>query len=505
MSSLKYHFNRILFPMCFAMPFLGPWLRKRIQHRMQSLVKEIKTDICQKRANFNLIDELPQQGLSAQEILQRFQHIEAAYVPGRSSSTVYTEYDANLSHLLQQVWAKTNLTNPLRFEWPLIHLLEAEVIAMCQQLLHGDKDAPGMITHGGSLAILEACKAYVIQARKRGLINPVIVAPSTVHVAFDKAAQILNVRLIKIAVNTKTGTIHIKDLKNVIKEHKKTICLIVASLPCFPFGTIDPIDEMAKLAAYYRLPLHVDACLGGFLVMFAQDAGVALPNYDFALPGVDSMTIGTHKYGQTPNGSSLVLFRKESKVSPIQVHLDWLGGLYVSPGIDGTRSGADIALAWSVLCAKGRDEYIRETQLILSLKEKLWRALCELADVVVPYYPQLSIIVICLKVPAWTLLVTEYMREKNGWQLNPLQDKRHQVFGFHFCLTAIHAYQNNFCEQFIDDLSAAISHAKINPRAKLNGIAQVYPALASGSISAALQEQMGRAYIHALNSVTDET
>lgn len=479
-------------------PWLGKKLQRHVNQQMATLLTEIKSNIRQQRAQFNIVDELPEVGLPANAILDRLQYVNAQYVPARSSSTVYTAYSGELNHLLQTVWTQTNLTNPLRFEWPLINLMEAEIIAMCQRLLHGDKDAPGLIAHSGSHAIFEACKAYVLAARKRGIKKPVIIAPKTIHVAFDKAAQILNICLHKVSIDEKTGTVDIVAMRKAINRH--TI-LLVGSAPCYPLGTIDPIDQIAQLAEENHLPVLIDACLGGFLTMFAHDAGFDnVPVWDFALPCVDSMIIGTHKYGQTPNGNSVLLFSQSSSVHPGHVHLDWPGGLYVSPSIDGTRSGADIALTWSVLCAKGRDQYVRDTQAILQLKENLWHALREIKEINVPYYPLLSIIVIAPKRKRDTLLIAQRLHELNGWMVNILQDEKHNITGFHFCLTAVHAYDANFCNQFIHDLQDAIAFAKKHPRTQLQGIAQVYPALQRG-VPESIKRQMGLAYLNALNSV----
>lgn len=51
-----------------------------------------------------------------------------------------------------------------------------------------------------------------------------------------------------------------------------------------------------QLAVKYKIPFHVDACLGGFLIAFMDKAGFPLKRpFDFRVKGVTSISADTHK------------------------------------------------------------------------------------------------------------------------------------------------------------------------------------------------------------------
>jgi Pyridoxal-dependent decarboxylase conserved domain len=79
--------------------------------------------------------------------------------------------------------------------------------------------------------------------------------------------------------------------------------------------------------------LHVDSCLGGFVLPFARQLGYAVPAFDFSVPGVTSMSVDTHKFGMAHKGTSVVLYRstrlREQQYTSVT---EWTGGLYISPG-----------------------------------------------------------------------------------------------------------------------------------------------------------------------------
>src|SRR3990167_2901640 len=388
-------------------PIVGPKVREWVDMEVNGVLSGVKKEVDEARAGIEPIPVLPEDGLSEEVIRQRLAGLQTHYKPGTLSGAVYAEYDEKLSALLQYVWSKTALTNPLHSEWPLINLMEAEVISMCQQLLHGEQGAPGMMTHGGSTSILEACKAYVLYARANGNNDPEIIVPESVHVAFDKAAKLLNARLIKVPVDPKLGTADVRAMERAITSRT---CLIVGSAPSFPSGVMDPIQDLAAVAKKHCLPCHVDSCLGGFLTVFATEAGFSLPPCDFSVDGVTSVSIDTHKYGQTPKGTSVLLFKRGCSATPTHAHLDWVGGMYVTPGIDGSRSGADIATAWAVLCYKGRKEYVKETAAILSLQRDLVEQLRKIEGVCIPYDPKLSVIPIQTAKGINSLLVADRLK-----------------------------------------------------------------------------------------------
>jgi sphinganine-1-phosphate aldolase len=141
----------------------------------------------------------------------------------------------------------------------------------------------------------------------------------------------------------------------------------VGSSPNFSVGAIDPIEALSKIALKYNVPLHVDACLGSFLVAFMEQAGFPLPPFDFRVPGVTSISCDTHKYGFSPKGSSVIMYRNASfRKHQYFSCVDWPGGIYVSPTFAGSRAGSLIAMTWATLISIGQDGYVQATREIIT-------------------------------------------------------------------------------------------------------------------------------------------
>lgn len=409
-------------------PYIGPQVKNKIDKEVTGMLTEIKSDIDKKRKKYKIIETMPEKGLSEEEIRERFKTLHANYKEGKLSGAVYTKYDKKFIKLLKHVYGETALTNPMHSDWPLLNLMEAEIISMCQDLLHGEKGGHGIVTGGGTPTILEACKSHRDKALKNGISQPEMIVPETAHVAFDKAAKILRVKLVKIPVDKKTGAADVEAMENAIN---KNTCMIVGSAPSFPAGIIDPIKELGKIAKKHKIPLHVDACLGGFLTVFAKKAGFKIPPCDFSVEGVDTISIDTHKYGYSPKGSSVLLFRKNSTSTPTYTHLDWVGGMYVTQGIEGSRDGAKLATTWTTLCYNGEEKYINETKKILNLQKKLKEEIKKIDGIYVPYDPKLSVIPIQSKEGINSLLIAQFLK---GYTLElmsslPENDKSKAVQG----------------------------------------------------------------------------
>lgn len=162
------------------------------------------------------------------------------------------------------------------------------------------------------------------------------------------------------------------DIRRVARLVNSNTILLVGSAPNFPHGIIDDIAALSKLALKRRLPLHVDCCLGSFLVPFLDKAGFETVPFDFRLKGVTSISCDTHKYGFAPKGNSTVLYRTQA-LRAYQYFVDpsWSGGVYASPGIAGSRPGALIAACWASLVTVGEAGYLAACSEIVGATKKL--------------------------------------------------------------------------------------------------------------------------------------
>lgn len=279
--------------------------------------------------------------------LRANRHDDAPWREGRIFSLIFHPDDPELEELLRDVSAEylaENALNPYKF--PSLARLERESVDMVAGLLHGVPGAGGM-TSGGTESILVAVSVARDVARERGIDSPQIVTALTAHPAFAKACHLLGVRQVRVPVRA--------DLRVDVDAMRGAITadtvLVVASAPSYPYGVVDPVPEVAALAAEQGLLCHVDACLGGLILPFWEQLGEPVPPWDFRVPGVTSISADVHKYGYSFKGASVVLFADEALANRRWWFDDdvWGGGLYATPTPAGTRPAPPIAAAWATL------------------------------------------------------------------------------------------------------------------------------------------------------------
>lgn len=235
--------------------------------------------------------------------------------------------------------------------------MERDVIDMGLDLFHAPEGADGHMTTGGSESIFMAVKAARDTHRANGSkigeqLNMVL--PESAHPAFDKAARAMEIEVRRVAL----GDNRRADPEIMRAAIDERTMLLVGSAPCFPFGVIDPIAAISDVARETGVWLHVDACVGGYLIPFARANGEDLPSFDFAVPGVRSISADLHKYGFCPKPASTLFFRHADDMARGAFDLDvWANGRFVTQTIAGTRPGGAVAGAWAVLKHLGRDGY----------------------------------------------------------------------------------------------------------------------------------------------------
>jgi sphinganine-1-phosphate aldolase len=416
---------------------------------------------------------LPAEGLPRAEVTGLVERLaaaeEQAWRDGYASGAVY-HGDPEHTAFLSRVYAAQSQSNPLHPDlWPSATKFEAEIVAMTGSMLgagHASAAAPvvGTVTSGGTESILLAMKAYRDHAReRRGIAAPEIVAPATAHAAFDKAARFFGMPLVRVPVDAGFRA----DLDALAGAVTERTAVVVGSAPTFPHGVIDPIPEIAALAAERGAGCHVDACLGGFILPWAERLGYPVPPFDFRLPGVTSMSADTHKYGYAAKGSSVVLYRgRELRRFQYYTVTDWPGGLYLSPTFAGSRPGALSAACWAALVSIGENGYTDAARRILA-------AGADVRDGVAAI-PGLHV----LGDPLWVVAfgagdgldiyqVMENMGHR-GWSLNGLQ----RPPAVHIAVTLRHT-QPGVTGRFLADLASSVEEVRANPGVS-TGMAPVY-------------------------------
>jgi sphinganine-1-phosphate aldolase len=326
-----------------------------------------------------------------------------------------------------------------------------------------DGEIVGTVTSGGTESILLAMKTYRDWAREtKGITDPEIVIPNTAHAAFVKAGEYFGIKVIRIPVGEDFRA-DMAATRDAITEN--TIAL-VGSAPPFPHGIVDPIEQLSELARARGIGFHTDACLGGFLLPWAEKLGYDIPMFDFRLPGVTSISVDTHKYGYAAKGTSVVLYRG-SELRHFQYFsiTDWPGGFYASPTFAGSRPGALIAVAWAAMVSMGEQGYLDAARSILETATWIKNALRKIEDIEVIGDPPFMATFKSNTLNIYQLL--EYMTQK-GWGLNGL----HLPPSAHLCVTLRHT-QAGVKERFVEDLQEAIAYVKTHPQAD-EGVGPIY-------------------------------
>lgn len=275
------------------------------------------------------------------------------------------------------MYQNENALGPMAF--PSLKEMESEVVGMGLSLLHAPEGAAGSMTSGGTESILMAVKACRDEARSKGVDTngADLVIPRSAHPAFDKAAHYLGLRIVRVPVA--------EDLRADVAAMAAAIgprtLMIVGSAPCFPYGLVDPIGALSDLAEERGVWLHVDACVGGWFIPFAQQSGVAVEEFDFAHPGVRSISADLHKYGYAAKGASTIFHRSEEQWRHQVFTFDaWPAGGMSTPTLAGTRPGGAIASAWAVLRYLGVEGYCAKARVVCETRAKLAAAILAAHD-----------------------------------------------------------------------------------------------------------------------------
>ncbi|RME29435.1 MAG: aspartate aminotransferase family protein, partial [Deltaproteobacteria bacterium] len=315
----------------------------------------------------------------------------------------------------------TNGLNPMAFQ--SLKRMEEEVVAMSASLLHAPPEASGTMTSGGTESIILAVKTWRDRAAARRRIParrpPEVVAPVTVHPAFAKACHLLGMRLRTVAVD-RDGLV---DPSRLLRAIGRRTVLVVASAPQYPHGAVDPIPEIAAGAARRGVPMHVDACFGGFLLPWLERLGVTMPTWDFRVPGVQSISADLHKYGYAAKGASVLLYRDASTLRhQFYVSTDWPGGIYASPGLAGTRPGGPIAAAWAALQGLGEAGYLDLTRQTWEAAEALRAGIADIAALRLLGQPHSSIVTWTAADDRLDIYAVADLLQARGWSVDRQQD-----------------------------------------------------------------------------------
>jgi sphinganine-1-phosphate aldolase len=408
---------------------------------------------------FQVNRTLPARGRSREDVLTELRTMaseeDAFWETGKCSGTMYCGDHEHYDFLSEAAGLYAHVNALQRDMCPSATRFEGEVIAMTLDLLNAgavtDGDPAGLVTTGGTGSILHAMLSYREWGRQhRGITKANVIKPETGHPAFDKACHLFDIELRRAPVDPKSTLVDVDWVADHIDEG--TVALI-GSACNYGYGTIDPIDELSTLAIDRGVGLHVDGCLGGFILPFGQELGYDIPIFDFRLPGVTSMSADTHKYGYAFKGSSVLAFRDKALRDGQYFFLtDWSGGKYMSPGIEGSRSGGLLAATWAAMVSLGREGYLGYAKKIFETSFAMQKA--------VTSHPELRLLgdptfLFSFTADEFDIYhVNDFMRPR-GWRFNGQQYPN----ALHMAVTRPQT-QPGVAEAFAADLDEAVAYAK---------------------------------------------
>lgn len=397
---------------------------------------------------------LPEDGLPLEEIVSRLEAMRADDVRWQEGKTFGMIYDAgpeihDVVETIAPLFVHDNALNTLAF--PSLGQIQREVVSAVAAILNAPETAAGFMTSGGTESILMAVKAARERGRKeRKILEPNMVVAESAHAAFHKAAHYFGIEMRK----TPVAADYRADVEAIADATDSNTVLIVGSAPQYPQGVIDPIPEIASLASDLGANMHVDACMGGFVLPFMEMNGEMLPLWDFRVGGVTSISADIHKLGYAPKGASVIIHRtRELRKYQTFIFDGWLGGFYASPNMQGTRSGLPMALAWAVMHALGVSGYKRLVAQTIETRRRMVQGVRAIEGIDVVGEPEAHIVAIATQ-PGYEdridiFAIGDAMLEQ-GW----FHDRQGPPDSLHATLSAGNV---DVMDSYLDDLGVAVT------------------------------------------------
>lgn len=394
--------------------------------------------------------EIPDKGMDRQALLESLRDArreDTAWQTGRAFCLVYHpgEERAALIKEAYNMFFSENALNPSAF--PSLRRFESEVVRMSASLFNGDAGVEGTMSSGGTESIMLAIftAREWAKANKPGITAPEVILPASVHPAFQKACHYFGVKPVTVPV----GDDYRADIEAVRRAIGPDTILMVGSAPCYPHGVVDPIRDMSDLALQHGLLLHVDACIGGFMLPFARKLGYAIPDYDFALPGVTSISADMHKYGYAAKGASVILYRNAAlRKHQFFVYGDWSGGIYGSTTMLGTRPGGAIAAAWAAFKSIGMSGYLEMARRTMDATERIKAGIAAIPGLRVIGDPDMSIL--AFAADGFNIHVLGDELHLMGWHF----DRQQLPDSLHLTISQVH---HDVADEFLRDLGLAVA------------------------------------------------
>lgn len=407
---------------------------------------------------------LPAHGLDRDDVLAQldeFKTNDVRWRDGRAFTLAYTAGD-DVVAVAEAAYARFATENALNTDaFPSLRRIQMEVVDAVGHWLKAGDEAGGFMTSGGTESILLAVKAARERGRKeKGISNPNVVLPTSAHAAFEKASYYFGLESRRVAVRADWRA----DVSAMDAAIDDNTVLLVGSAPQYPQGVIDPIEDIATIAKARDINCHVDGCMGGVVLAYMARLGHKIPPWNFAVPGVTSISVDLHKFGYTSKGASVIMYRNK-KLRSYQTYAtdNWLGGAYGSSGVLGTKGGGAMAAAWAVMHYLGDDGYMRVTAAARRACEELAAVIDATPELELRAHPDTTLLAFgATDIAALDVYAVADGLWRRGWYV----DRQGPPPSLHCTVNAVH---DGKIAAFADDLRAVIDEVKTTNAAGAQG------------------------------------
>ncbi len=387
------------------------------------------------------------------DVLAELEALRADDLPthgGRTLAYVYDSGVAEADEVGRQALAMFGATNGLDpTAFPSLLRMERDLVALARELLHGGPSVVGTATSGGTESILLAVKA----ARDAAAVDdPAVVVPSTAHAAFHKAGHYLGVEVVAVPVDPRTYRADVAATVAALDRLGDRVVLVAVSAPSYAHGVVDPVAEVAAETARRGLRLHVDACIGGWVLPWVEGT----TPWDFAVDGVTSVSVDLHKYAYAPKGVSLLLHASpEGRRTQLYASADWPGYTMLNATVQSTKSGGPLAAAWAVVRYLGTDGYARLVRATVDATRALADGVEAIEHLHVVAPPDSSLLCVGTDDALDVFTLSDLMLDR-GWFVQPQMSSATGPASLHLTMCAATAPQ---LPTLLGDLAAATADA----------------------------------------------
>ncbi len=395
---------------------------------------------------------MPPKGWSAVDVFEGLEAMRTRDVRWREGRAFSLAYHAGAEALAvaEEAYRRFSGENALSTDaFPSLKQIQAEVVAMAGVWLGATPSSAGFMTSGGTESILMAVKAARDRLlAERQIRQPNMVMPTSAHAAFAKAGAYFGVEVRRVVV----GSDWRADVAAMQSQVDKNTVLIVGSAPQYPQGVVDDIVGIAKIASDAQINCHVDACMGGVTLAYLQRLGENIAPWNLQVPGVSSISVDLHKFGYTSKGASVIMYAsKHLRSFQGFVTDDWLGGIYGSSGVLGTKSGGSMASAWAVMHFLGDDGYLRLTRQAREATLQLATVIRNTPELVLRAEPESTLLCFGAQDPsALNVFAVADELSKRGWYV----DRQTPPDSLHCTVNAIH---HDKIDWFARDMHESVS------------------------------------------------